>query len=177
MKAAGKVVLKTIIGIMAAILVVALSMVYAARNIACDAYAQWDAALSVISYMEKNNGSWPRDWESLHQGYLAAPELHMSWENIQKYVVIDFSVDPSELVNAEYVESGRPFHVIMPRDRNERWWREPNTLVLKYLKERAAAQAGMGASRQDNTSNDGMKTDKDRDKDRDNDAAPPVTDY
>lgn len=173
MKAAGKVVLKTIIGILAVVLAVALCMVYAAHTIVCDAYAQWDAALSVISYMEKNNGSWPHDWESLHQGFLAAPQVHMNWENTQKHVVIDFSVDPSELVNAEHVESGRPFHAIMPRDRNERWWREPNTLVLEYLKERAAAQAGMGASRQDHTSNDRMKTDKDRD----NDSAPPVTDY
>jgi hypothetical protein len=112
-----------------------------------DSYAQWDAALSIISYMERNAEAWPKDWEAVHQGYLSAKDLRgLGWDNLQTRVDIDFSADPAELKKMDLVQGEPPFQVIWLRNGKQHHWSgaEPNTLILEYLKKNHTEQAGPG---------------------------------
>ena len=110
-----------------------------------DSYAQWDAALAVISYMERNAGTWPKDWDAVHQGYLSATNLHgLGWDNLQTRVDIDFSADPAELRHMDLLQGEPPFQVIWLRNGKQHHWSgaEPNTLILEYLKKNRTEQGG-----------------------------------
>ena len=112
-----------------------------------DSYAQWDAALAAISYMERNAGTWPKDWDAVHQGYLSATNLHgLGWDNLYKRVDIDFSADPVVLRTNALQQDEPPFKVIWLRNGKTHCWSgaEPNTLILEYLKENRTEQRGPG---------------------------------
>jgi hypothetical protein len=108
-----------------------------------DAYAQWWVAAMVISYMEWNEGSWPRDWEDLKVPYeISVGEsgrVFSSLDELRTRVAIDFAADPAELSKVREAKGERPFRVIYLRNGKDHYWmgNEPNLMILQYLRERA----------------------------------------
>jgi hypothetical protein len=146
MKRKTKYILITALALLAAGIGFAVFAVRASLIAVDDSYAQWDAALSIISYMERNAEAWPKDWEAVHQGYLSATDLRgLGWDNLQTRVDIDFAADPAELKKTDLPQGELPFRVIWLRNGKKHHWSgaEPNTLILEYLKKHTE-QAGPG---------------------------------
>lgn len=147
MKRKTKTFLSATLALIAAGIAFAIFVVHASLIAVDDAYAQWDAALAVISYMERNASTWPKDWDAVHQGYLSATNLHgLGWDNLYKRVDIDFSADPVDLRTNALQQDEPPFKVIWLRNGKTHCWSgaEPNTLILEYLKENGTEQKGPG---------------------------------
>ena len=147
MKRKTKYILITALALLAAGIGFAIFAVRASLIAVDDSYAQWDAAIAVISYMERNDGAWPTNWEAVHKGYLSATNLPgLGWDNLHTRVYIDFSADPAELRKAEIHQGEPPFKVIWLRNGKTHCWSgaEPNTLILEYLNENGTEQGGPG---------------------------------
>ena len=137
MKRKTKIFLSACLALLAAGIGFAIFAVHASIIAVDDSYAQWDAALAVISYMERNDGAWPTNWEAVHKGYLSATDLRgLGWDNLYTRIDIDFSADPEELRTVELYQGEPPFKVIWLRNGKTHCWSgaEPNTLILEYLK-------------------------------------------
>lgn len=158
---------RIIIGsVSAAVLAVVGFLAYAAYQaghvVIPNAYAVWWTADLVIDHMEKHGGAWPRSWEELRvtseQAYKGTVSTNLDGtviaefrprdtiEDLQKRVEIDWNADPSELVKAQFKEKGPPFRVIRLRNGKNTHYqgKEPNEMVLEYLKwrEKNAAETG-----------------------------------
>jgi hypothetical protein len=141
---------KLVVGSLALIVVAAAILGYVAYmqvdDLVRDSYAQWWVADMLVDYMERNSGAWPRNWEDLREPYeICAGRSGPTWsfDELQKRVGIRFDANPSELVKANSVGDQPPFHVVYLNNGRQRWWegREPNSMILKYLVERAARPA------------------------------------
>ena len=141
-------ILITVLALLAAGIGFAIFAVRASLIAVEDSYAEWDAALAVISYMERNDGAWPTNWDAVRQGYLSATNLHgLGWDNLYKRVDIDFIADPADLrKNALLPQDEPPFKVIWLRNGKTHCWSgaEPNTMVLEYLKKNGTEQSVPG---------------------------------
>ncbi len=120
-----------------------------------NAYAAWWTADLVIDHMERHDGAWPHSWEELRatseQTYkgtastnrdgtmIAEFRPRASIEELQGRIDIDWSANPSELVKAQFKDSGPPFRVIRLRNGKSTHYagKEPNEMVLEYLKWKA----------------------------------------
>ena len=127
-----------------------------------NAYAVWWTADLVIDHMEKHDGAWPRSWEELRvtsdEAYKGTVSTNLDGtviaelrprdtiEDLQRRVEIDWNADPRELVKAQFKEKGPPFRVIWLRNGKSTHYqgKEPNEMVLEYLKwrEKKAAETG-----------------------------------
>ncbi|MCL4692369.1 MAG: hypothetical protein KJ060_07655, partial [Candidatus Hydrogenedentes bacterium] len=155
---------RTIIGVFTAIGAAGLCGVgwflYQAIQIPTDAYAVWWTADLVIEHMERNGGAWPKSWDDLRSAYDTADKGNVSTERdgttivefrprdsieeLQKRVEIDWNADPTALVNTDFSDQGPPFRVIGLKSGKDTHYagREPNTMVLEYLKWKANAATG-----------------------------------
>ena len=125
-----------------------------------NAYAVWWTADLVIEHMEKNDGAWPRSWDDLRatseQAYKGTVSTNLDGtviaefrpretvDELQQRVEIDWTAYPRELVRVDFKEEGPPFRVIWLRNGKSTHYqgKEPNEMVLEYLKwrERRAAE-------------------------------------
>lgn len=120
-----------------------------------DAYAVWWAADLVIQHLETHQGAWPRSWEELqvtersaYKG-VASTNLDGSWtaefrprasiEELRTRLVIDFHVDPTQLLKHPPPSNGPPFQVIYLRDGRRRHFvgKEPSVMIREYLQWKA----------------------------------------
>jgi hypothetical protein len=141
---------KLILGLLAVIVVAAGVFGYVIYTrvweVVRDSYAQWWVADMLIDYMDRNDGAWPRNWEDLREPYeICAGRSGPTWsfDELQKRVGIRFDAKPSELVRASSVGDQPPFQVVFLQNGKQHWWagQEPNSMILKYLVERAARPA------------------------------------
>ncbi|MCH8921615.1 MAG: hypothetical protein IIA67_00530, partial [Planctomycetes bacterium] len=107
-----------------------------------EAYAQEWVAVVVIDHMERNGGSWPREWKDLEESYeIVAARSGGTWsfDELHSRVAIDFNVNPAELAEVFADGDEPPFRVIYLRNGKTHYWRarEPNQMILDYLTERA----------------------------------------
>jgi hypothetical protein len=146
-----------------------------------NAYAVWWMADLVIDHMEKHDGAWPRSWDELRVTSEQAGKGTVSTNldgtviaefrprdtinDLQKRVEIDWNADPRELVKAEFKAKGPPFRVIWLRNGKSTHYqgKEPNEMVLEYLKWRAknATNSVLEPARRTNPSSaDGVQTER-----------------
>jgi hypothetical protein len=159
---------RIIIGsVSAVVLAVAGFLAYAAYQaghvVIPNAYAVWWTADLVIDHMEKHDGAWPRSWDELRvtseQAYKGTVSTNLDGtviaefrprdtiEDLRKRVEIDWNADPRELVKAEFKAKRPPFRVIWLRNGKSTHYqgKEPNDMVLEYLKWREKKTAETGA--------------------------------
>lgn len=150
---------------------VAVVFVRAVLDVPRQAYAVWWTADLVVAYMESHEGAWPRGWEDLRPLTEVATEVSETKEpdgnvivefrpkagiqELQRYVEVDWSADPGELLRVPRREAGPPFRVIYLRNGRTTHYegREPNQMILEYLEvkhrgnARRAAEPGGSAAR------------------------------
>jgi hypothetical protein len=107
-----------------------------------DANEQMWVAAVVIDHMERNGGSWPREWQDLEESHeIVAASNGRPWnfDELRGRVAIDFKVKPAELAEASADGDEPPFRVIYLRNGKTHYWRtgEPNRMILDYLTKRA----------------------------------------
>ncbi len=148
-----KVVLSGVAGVILGVAFLFAWAVYHTNYVmAPNAYAVWWTADLVIEHMETHAGAWPRNWEELqatsdqaykgttstnHDGTLIAEfRPRATIQELQKRVEIDWNADPLELAKTELQATGRPFRVIWLRNGKSTAYsgKEPNTMILEYLK-------------------------------------------
>src|SRR5881398_3502811 len=71
-----------IVGLVIAVVAIgawaAVVFIRAVLDVPRQAYAVWWTADSIIAYMERHDGAWPRSWEDLRTLAAAAPEVSES---------------------------------------------------------------------------------------------------
>lgn len=125
---------------------------YQVSQVPRDAYAVWWTADLVVEHLEKHGGSWPRSWDELQmtsdQAYKGTTSTNRdgTWiaefrprdtiGELKQRVEIDWRADPKMLAKAEFKGTRPPFRVIWLRNGKSRHYsgKEPNTMVLEYLK-------------------------------------------
>ena len=148
----------------ACVVLVAIWVVHDARTTAIESYAVWDAANTIITHVERT-GDWPRNWHDMEESFpspsseweaMARDKLPVSWSprsygpwaNVRSLVEIDFTANPASLVTNRVPSdlTEPPFEVVKLKSGKNHHWSgaEPNRLILKYLKEKLAAQGTDG---------------------------------
>jgi len=130
---------------------------YQVLQVPKQAYAVWWTADLVIEHMEKHDGAWPRSWDELRttseQAYKGTISTNLydgtvvaefrprdTIVELQHLVEIDWKANPIELKKAEFRDDGKaPFWVIWLKNGKNRHYvgREPNEMILGYLKQKA----------------------------------------
>jgi len=162
---------RNILIVLAILLAVAGSLVwfgYQVVQVPKDAYAVWWAADLVIEHLEKHGGSWPRNWDELRatseQAYkgtvstnrdgtmIAEFRPRESIDELRQRVEIDWNADPKLLVKADFRQTSGPFRVIWLRNGKSTHYvgREPNEMVLEYLKWKQNEDATQGGPSKQN---------------------------
>jgi hypothetical protein len=114
---------------------------YLLATVIPDAYCVWNVAGLVIDYMEDHEGHWPRNWDDLRETYDKSKNHAWSFVELKERVSVDWTADPAELSKVVPTEGELPFRVIWANSGSNEYWslREPNRLVLDYLKENPPA--------------------------------------
>jgi len=113
-------------------------IVWFAKRTATKAYAcEWSAEL-VIDYMKANQNAWPRSWQDLRVQYDDAKGSPPSFEEMQRFIMIDWNTDPVALQKVAYdqpFEEWETIRVIRLKDGSRTHWKgyEPNQTILNYL--------------------------------------------
>ena len=124
-----------------------------------EAYAAWDCASLIEEYMDTHDGAWPRSWDALFSAARTLPQggdrmlrghttndLH----RIKELVRVDWTSDPKKLSLVKCEGESIPFHVVTRPDGSAfpTIWsgKEPNTLIWKFLKEKASIKASEATS-------------------------------
>ena len=99
--------------------------------------AEWVAG-TIIHHMKTNDGGWPRDWDELRRTYADRTKDKggpWSFEDLHRWVDVDFSADPGVLAQATLPEHGPPFRVVTLKSGRRHYWEgaEPNTMIWRYL--------------------------------------------
>lgn len=141
-----QIVLALLVVLLAAAGIFAYSVIHCVGEVVRDAYAQEWVAGMVIRHMEWHEGSWPNDWEDLKEPYeVSAGRSGQPWSfgELRSRVAIDFAANPAELSQASETDGRPPFRAIYLRNGKQTHWAggEPNSRVLRYLKERAQRPA------------------------------------
>ncbi len=108
-----------------------------------DAYVQWSVADVIITYLDMNDGQWPRGWDDLEEPY-EIKGRPWTFEELRKRVDIDFTANPEELTAAELKDGKPPFKVVFLRNGAEghNWeGADPNTLIWEHLQKIADGTA------------------------------------
>lgn len=107
-----------------------------------DSYIQERVASMLIEHLERNDGSWPRNWDDLAEAHEICEGRTggvWSFEEIRATCGIDFDADTAKLLQASVPSEGPPFKVIYLLSGATHHWSggEPNRIIHEYLLRRA----------------------------------------
>lgn len=125
----------------AAVVSFAVSTMIGVNNTIRGSYAVWWVASMCIEHMEANNGEWPRKWDDLRDDYqtcVARSGEPWTFDELSSRTEVDWDANPIELLSIAD-DSDVALRVIWLRSGSDSHWsgREPNTMVLDYLKTRS----------------------------------------
>ncbi len=105
-------------------------------------YKSMGAAEILTEYMERNGGAWPTTWDNLAE-FMGKREFVGigNYEDLQKYVEIDFDFEPSSVDLTKEEHDNPSFDCIrMKSGRTVEGEWNPNQMVLAYLLRKSKAQ-------------------------------------
>ena len=123
---------------LAVVLLVALGtayLVYQQLEVVEDAYAAWWTADVIVAHLESHDGQWPRDWDELRKAYDAMKGNKRSFDDIRARCEVRFDVTSADILN-HWRTTGDALQVVTILGGQDHHWksREPNTIVLDYLR-------------------------------------------
>lgn len=105
-------------------------------------YKSMGAAEVLTNYMERNEGTWPTNWEDLAEFMGEREYIGIgTYANLQKYVEIDFDFEPASVDLTKEVYDNPSFDCVRMRSgRNVEGGWNANKMVLKCLLRKSRRQ-------------------------------------
>ena len=122
----------------AAVVSFAVATMLGINNTIRGSYAVWWVADMCIEHMKANDGDWPRNWDDLRDDYqtcVARSGQPWTFDELSSRVEVDWDANPIGLLPLSD-DSAVNLRVIWLRNGSDSHWsgREPNTMILDYLK-------------------------------------------